>query len=229
MKALEACGGLWDNGAVTFESSSYPPNGKRADERRFRKSLRNGNINYRNGWFFVTSQVAHNKCAFGAIVGDRCVLNALGQAVRECWLALPAKYPEVELDEFVVMPNHFHAILRIRYRPTNREHHLGFIMSRFKGATGHTYGQMRTAALIPDIGEHLWQSDYWDDLVTSKQELENQRRYIRNNPANWTRDRYGPCTSYSFGNLELLDAPKIAFVASQGFAATALAPRRWRE
>lgn len=36
----------------------------------FRKSLRNANINYRNGWFFVTSQVAHNKLILGAIVGE---------------------------------------------------------------------------------------------------------------------------------------------------------------
>ncbi len=194
----------------------------------FRKSLRNSNINYRNGWFFVTTQVAHNKCVFGAIVDDRMVLNALGEAVRSCWLALPTKYPEAELDEFVVMPNHFHGILRIHYRPTNKEHHLGFLMSRFKGATGHTYGVMRAEARIPDIGPHLWQFDYWDDLITGEEEIENQRRYIRNNPANWTRDRYGPCTAYSFGNLALLDAPKLAFVASQGFPAAALAPRRAR-
>ena len=37
---------------------------------KFRKSLRNANINYRNGWFFVTSQVAHNKSILGAIVGE---------------------------------------------------------------------------------------------------------------------------------------------------------------
>ena len=194
----------------------------------FRKSLRNPNINYRNGWFFVTTQVAHNKCAFGAVVGGRCVLNALGEAVRDCWLALPAKYPEAELDEFVVMPNHFHAILRIRFRRTNKEHHLGFLMSRFKGSTGHTYGVMRAEARTPDIGPHLWQFDYWDDLISDEAEIENQRRYIRNNPANWTRDRYGPCTSHSFGNLALLDVPRIAFVASQGFPAAALAPRRAR-
>ncbi len=45
----------------------------------FRKSLRNANINYRNGWFFVTCQVAHNKSIFGAIVGERCELNELGR------------------------------------------------------------------------------------------------------------------------------------------------------
>ena len=43
--------------------------------------LRNPNIDYERGWFSVTVQVAHNKSAFGAIVGEECELNALGLAV----------------------------------------------------------------------------------------------------------------------------------------------------
>ena len=72
-----------------------------ADAPRFHKSLRNANINYHNGWFFVTWQTAHNKSIFGAIVGARCELNELGRRVEEYWREMPAKYPELELDEFV--------------------------------------------------------------------------------------------------------------------------------
>ena len=112
-----------------------------ADVPRFHKSLRNANINYRNGWFFVTWQTAHNKSIFGTIVGDRCELNELGRRVEEYWREMPTKYPELELDEFVVMPNHFHAIVRVRFSPTNKEHHLGFLLGRFKGGTGYIYGK----------------------------------------------------------------------------------------
>ena len=192
----------------------------------FRKSLRNANINYRCGWFFVTSQVAHNKSIFGAIVGEKVVLNDLGQKVWKYWQELPAKYPELEVFESVLMPNHFHALIRIHYRATNREHHLGFLMSRFKGGAGYIYGKMRRAGLVEDIGEHLWQFDYWDDLVTSDGEFTAQAKYIRENPVNWSRDRYGACTSYHYGNLDLLNGPRIAFVASQGFYASELRPRR---
>ena len=192
----------------------------------FRKSLRNANINYCSGWFFVTSQVAHNKSIFGAIVGEKVVLNDLGQRVWEYWQGLPTKYPELEVFESVLMPNHFHALIRIHYRATNREHHLGFLMSRFKGGAGYIYGKMRRAGLVEDIGEHLWQFDYWDDLVTSDDEFAAQAKYIRENPANWSRDRYGVCTSYHFGNLDLLNGPRIAFVASQGFYASELRPRK---
>ena len=198
--------------------------------RTFRKSLRNENINYRNGWFFVTCQVARNKSIFGAIVGEQCELNDFGRQVEAYWRELPAKYPELELDEFVLMPNHFHAIVRIRYRPTNREQHLGFLMSRFKGGTGYIYGKLRRAGAVEDIGEHLWQFDYWDKIVTSEEQLDAFRRYIRENPKNWSRDRFGAVTQYSFGNLELLRGTRIAFVASQGFWASELKPRLiWRE
>jgi len=192
----------------------------------FRKSLRNEHINYRSGWFFVTSQVAHNKSIFGAIVGDKVVHNELGRKVWEFWLGLPAKYPELEIFDSVLMPNHFHALVRIHFRKTNREHHLGFLMSRFKGGAGYIYGKMRRVGLVEDIGDHLWQFDYWDNLVTSDAEFANHAKYIRDNPANWSRDRYGVCTSNSFGNLDLLNLPRIAFVASQGFPASNLRPRK---
>ena len=195
----------------------------------WRKSLRNAAINYRNGWFFVTCQVAHNKSIFGAIVGERCELNDLGRLVEEYWRAMPSKYPELELDEFVLMPNHFHAIVRVHYRPTNKEQHLGFLMGRFKGGTGFIYGKLRRSGEVEDIGEHLWQQDYWDKIVTNESQLAAYRKYIRENPRNWTRDRFGAVTQYAYGNIDLLKWPRIAFVASQGFWASDLKPRLlWR-
>ena len=190
------------------------------------KSLRNPNINYRAGWWAVTVQVAKNKSLLGAVVGKRVVLNALGRAVEAYWRALPAKYPGLELFDFVVMPNHFHALLRIHQMPTHHEHQLGFLMSRFKGGSSFIYGQMRRAGEVEDIGEHLWQRDYWDCLVSSAEAFRGWQKYIRENPANWSSDRYGACTAYTWGDTELLNRPRVAFVASQGFYASALKPRK---
>ena len=190
------------------------------------KSLRNPNINYRAGWWAVTVQAAKNKSLLGAIVGKRVVLNALGRAVEAYWRALPAKYPGLELFDFVVMPNHFHALLRIHQMPTHHEHQLGFLMSRFKGGSSFIYGQMRRAGDVEDIGERLWQRDYWDCLVSSAEAFRGWQKYIRENPANWSSDRYGACTAYTWGDTELLNRPRVAFVASQGFYASALKPRK---
>ena len=190
------------------------------------KSLRNPNINYQSGWWSVSIQVAKNKSILGAIVGEKVVLNTLGRAVDDYWRTLPKKYPELEIFDYVVMPNHFHALLRIHYMPSNREHHLGFLMSRFKGGTSFIYGKMRRAGGVEDIGEKLWQRDYWDDLVSSEEEFKGWQKYIRENPANWSSDRYGACTAYALGDTELLNRPRIAFVASQGFLASELRPRK---
>ena len=222
-------GGRADGGAV-----GGPTEVGWADEGRGgmgyrRKSLRNERINYRAGWWAVTVQVAKNKSLLGTVVGERVVLNGLGRAVEAYWQGLPEKYPELELFEHVVMPNHFHALLRIHWRKDNREHHLGFLMGRFKGGTSFIYGKMRRAGEVEDIGERLWQRDYWDDLVTGDEEFAGWQRYIRENPAKWSGDRFGPCTAYTFGNEELLGARRIAFVASQGGWTGGLRARRvWK-
>lgn len=194
----------------------------------FRKSPRNKNIDYRHGRFFVTIQIAHNKSVLGAIVGEKSILNELGQAVERVLVELPQKYPEPVLGEYVVMPNHVHAIFSIYHRASNRKNHLGFLIGRFKGATAFLYGSMKRAVTVPDIGGQLWQVDYWDDLITSEQELRNFEQYIRRNPENWTRDRWGAVTEYMLGETSLLNMPKRAFVASQGYAASDLVPRRVR-
>ena len=80
---------------------------------KHRPMLRNANINYSCGTFFVTMQAAFNKTIFGAIVGDKCMLNELGEAVAATLGALGERYAGVEIDEFVVMPNHVHFLVKI--------------------------------------------------------------------------------------------------------------------
>lgn len=79
-----------------------------------RKSLRSAYIDYCHGWFFVTIQTSGNKSVFGAIVEDKCILNELGNAVKDAWLAEPRFAPGLQIFDFQVMPNHFHAILYYR-------------------------------------------------------------------------------------------------------------------
>ena len=192
----------------------------------FHKPLRNKNIEYRKGQFFVTIQVANNKSVLGAIAGERVILNELGRSVQAVLEGLPLKYPELELGEYVVMPNHIHAIFTIHPCDTNKENHLGFLVGRFKGTAAFVYGKLKRAGKVPDIGEHLWQCDYWEDLISSEEEYWGYVQYIRNNPKNWTRDRWGAVTTYMLGAVALLDAPKRAFVASQGYDSIDFVPRR---
>ena len=177
--------------------------------------MRNGKINYRFGWFFVTFQVFENKSELGAIVGECCVLNALGEAVKNLIETLPKFNHEVFVDAFVVMPNHVHLILKIEDYTTNTDHHLGKIIGKLKSLAAREYRLLKEKGLVRDIGSKLWQANYWEKIVTSHEQLEAIRAYIVNNPKKWSIDRFGPVTSHSLGNLDLLNEPLVAFVASQ--------------
>jgi len=202
-----------------------------------RPRLRNGRINYRFGWFFVTFQVFENKSLLGAIVGENCILNELGLAVKGLIETLSKYNPEVYVDCFVVMPNHVHLILKIDDRPTNDEHHLGKIMRKLKSLAAREYRILAGEGRCPRIpisgrggvtpSTKLWQENYWEKIITSHEQLEAIRRYIENNPKRWSTDRFGPVTTFSHGNLALLDEPFVAFVASQVARGDALAPREW--
>jgi len=202
-----------------------------------RPMLRNANINYSRGTFFVTMQAAFNKTIFGAIVGEKCVLNELGEAIVACLRALGERYAGVEIDEFVVMPNHVHFIIKIgvvslRARPEkagvdgHSKIDLGFVVGRFKSWISKVYRDMVAEGKAVDVGATPWQRDFWEKLVTTPEQLEGYRRYIRENPAKWTRDRFGAVTSYTFGNVTLLNAHLIGFVASQGAYTSELKPRQ---
>ena len=68
------------------------------------------------GCYFVTICVQDRQCSFGEVIDDRMVLNNAGEIVNARWLWLSGRYDYVELDEYVVMPNHFHGILMIQTR-----------------------------------------------------------------------------------------------------------------
>ena len=191
--------------------------------------LQHANIDYSHGTFFVTIQAAFNKTIFGAVVGTKSELNALGEAVAESLRTLGERYPGTEVIEFVVMPNHLHAILRIAQRQDNHEHQLGFVIGRFKSWIAKVYRDLRAAGRAVNVGTTPWQRDYWERLVTSEEKLQAYRRYIQLNPEKWASDRFGPMTSYALGNIALLNRRFVGFVASQGVCASELRPRLlWR-
>ncbi len=188
--------------------------------------LRNEHVNYQWGWFFVTCQVAHNKSVFGAIVGKELCQNDLGKAVAETWLRLPTVHTEMQLDSFVLMPNHFHAILKIRKRPENKKRHLSYLMGIFKSSSSLVYLRFLKEGLCPSIGPKLWNRSFYDCFVADHDELLAYRGYIARNPARWNEDRFGPITGFSVGNTALLIKDLVGFVASAGAPAAELAPRK---
>src|SRR4051794_19179560 len=81
-------------------------------ERNHRHTIRLPNYDYRQaGAYFVT--LCTYQCAelFGEIVEGEMVLNDYGHIALDEWIETAIVRPGVILDEFIVMPNHFHAIV----------------------------------------------------------------------------------------------------------------------
>jgi putative transposase len=77
-----------------------------------RCSIRLADYDYSSaGFYFVTICVQGRESLLGEVVDDGMVLNHAGRMVENTWKELPQRFPNVQLDTFVVMPNHFHAIL----------------------------------------------------------------------------------------------------------------------
>lgn len=86
-----------------------------------RRSLRLKGYDYTQvGAYFVTIVTHGRLCLFGEIVGKEMRLNEAGEMVCRFWEVLPQRFPAIEMDMFVVMPNHLHGIVVIKNRATTR-------------------------------------------------------------------------------------------------------------
>ncbi|HTE83554.1 MAG TPA: hypothetical protein VK821_02380 [Dehalococcoidia bacterium] len=83
-------------------------------DRHHRRSIRLKGHDYaQSGADFVTICTEHRDCLFGEVVDGAMRLNPYGEATAACWHSIPDHFPGVELDEFVIMPNHIHGVVLI--------------------------------------------------------------------------------------------------------------------
>ncbi len=180
-----------------------------------RRSIRLKNYDYSQaGGYFVTICTQNKECLFGEIAEGLMSLNMAGEMVVKRWSKLPAKFPLIEIDKYVIMPNHFHGIIAIvgadlcvcpvsrpwpndnRIQNTKPGTHIGAPLQRiiqwFKTMTTNEYIQgVRTHNWPPFPGK-LWQRNYYEHIIRSEDELNKIRDYISNNPARWAEDEENP-------------------------------------
>lgn len=112
------------------------------DQRYGRRSTRLKGFDYaRDGAYFVTICTQGRERVFGAVVKGEMRPNECGREVARCWTWLAERYPYVYLDEYIVMPDHTHAIIVI-----TDTHDYG-VHPNVTNATGPCRGDSRTAQL----------------------------------------------------------------------------------
>jgi len=127
------------------------------------------------------------------------ILNKFGTIVREEWLRTEKFRENVELDYYIIMPNHFHGISIINSRdtarcvPTNEKRKFGelfpgslpVIVRSFKSAVTKVVNELRNSP-----GEPVWQKNYYEHIIRNENDLNNIRKYIELNPLKWEIDEY---------------------------------------
>jgi len=174
-----------------------------------RRSIRLRGYDYTQvGAYFITICTQNRECLFGQIVDGGMMLNEAGRVVVKCWHAMPDHFSNFELDEFVVMPNHFHAVFVLHrrgescIRPISGDHKdrpygtlpdtVGRVIQAFKSITTHEYIKGVKQYRWPSFPRKLWQRNYYEHIIRHEPELNHIREYIVENPLKWELDRENP-------------------------------------
>jgi putative transposase len=139
-------------------------------------------------------------------------VSPMGKIVRDTWDEITHRFPDIDLDTFVVMPNHIHGIIIIADEgavmggcrglinqtlttqpPTTDQATTDWIMMKNDALVlGKVvrYFKAKTTKMIHDQESDIfrWQRNYYEHVIRSENELSRIREYIINNPANWTTD-----------------------------------------
>jgi REP element-mobilizing transposase RayT len=185
-------------------------------DKHHRRSVRLKGHDYAQpGAYFVTICTRDRECLFGHVVNGEMRLNDAAEIVREQWLRTEQMRPNVELDAFVIMPNHVHGIIVIhescrgeasvveihgsntpsksdasplRQRPNGTQPgSLSAIVQNFKSISTRKMNAARDAPGMP-----VWQRGYYEHVVRNEAELMAIGEYIEGNPARWDDDENNP-------------------------------------
>jgi REP element-mobilizing transposase RayT len=172
-----------------------------------RKPMRLTGYDYStNGAYFVTICIKNGICNFGNVVisdglyHPEIVLNEYGKIIETQWKWLFDRYMHISMDDYVIMPDHFHGIIhfsagndtasvgngrdrslqspqcdRSLYIQKERIKPLPQIIGAFKTTSSKL---IHSAGCLP----FKWQKSYYDRVIRDELELQNVRQYIRSNP-----------------------------------------------
>ena len=182
-----------------------------------RRSIRLRGYDYtQQGAYFVTIVTQARECLFGEIALGEMQWNEHGKRVVECWEQLPRHFRHIEVDTFVLMPNHLHGILVFAWDAIDsrrgealagadaspepivtanasplprgtRARSLNAVIQNFKSVSTRKLNLLRDRQ-----GAKIWQRNYYEHIIRNDHELERIRADIFNNPAAWSDDDENP-------------------------------------
>ena len=152
------------------------------------------------GAYFITINCKNRIRQFGKIVDEKMQLSPIGSIVEEEWLKGSELRLNIALDEYQIMPDHFHAIVWIhkdqildlpnypllpqspgyKFDQRNIAQNLNSMIRFFKGS-------VTKIARREGFFNFAWQRSFHDRIIRNQAELERIRLYIKNNPSRWNK------------------------------------------
>lgn len=151
-----------------------------------RRSIRLQGYDYSQaGAYFITICTQHRQHFLGEILEREMRLNDAGKMVLQQWENLLQRFSALELDAFVVMPNHVHGILVLNDNSTAT---VGDIVGAFKSITTNEYIKGVRQFHWQGFDKTFWLRNYYEHIIRNEQALSRIREYIIYNPINWAKD-----------------------------------------
>jgi putative transposase len=181
----------------------------------FRNKYRIESTRYRGydysspGKYFITICTKNKISYFGEVVNGKMILAETGQIAEKFWLEIPGHFPNIDLDEFIIMPDHIHGIIIIK-APKSEFQSNSSVQAPNLGVSIDSANIILPGKLseTPKLGvstiinqfkrictitiktrgfDFAWQPRYYDHIIRTRIELYRIRKYIRENPEKLSR------------------------------------------
>ena len=179
------------------------------EEKKYRNKYRipstrlNGYDYAQAGYYFITICTKDRIYWFGNIKNSEMIKSKIGEITDKCWLEIPSHFPFVELDKFIIMPNHIHGIIIINEQQiaNNKRRDAKFCVSteEYKNKFGPQSKNLSSIIRGFKIGvknftkqnkiDFAWQGRFYDRIIRNEEELNKIRQYIIDNPIRWELDK----------------------------------------
>ncbi len=142
------------------------------------------------------------------------ILNDAGIMVEKIWLIMKKEYKNIDISEYIIMPNHFHCLIeilgaesisaqnpikmpnenisknRVDMESTPTTTTIPNILQTFKRYTTIEYIKMVKENILPAFDKRIWQRNYYENIIRNEKQYIMVSEYIKNNPLKWKDDKY---------------------------------------
>lgn len=168
-----------------------------------------------NGAYFITICTQDREHYFGKIQKNKMVLSEVGIIADILWHQIPIHHKNVELGDFVVMPNHIHGILIIDKQLNNIDNvnntdnanivETGHALSLPQKPGSQRFQNIGKNTISSIVGSyksavtkhanrleypHQWQKLFYDNIIRNNNDYQKISDYIVSNPENWAKDKF---------------------------------------